>query len=239
MKLDIIKESLKPSTAYMLRNDGKLFELNGIHPYVLSTFDDYDIEENIDLLFSSLKDLQWFYDNIDDLSFKDDVSKFLYVVYYNPEYFGDYKSKIERFNMPLIEYYCSKEECEALIQKIDAESNQQFCRVRTSDMFIGGNNKSIYFRISSVRFNWFNIIWDLVYNNRNFISDVTISRDGTEDLFYEHNGHIIENMPVEEFINLSGKPVFENLNKFFKAKSLHESIGTMNTIRFMRRITFY
>lgn len=231
MKLNI-KESFKSATAYMLRNDGKVFEFPSMHPYLILPDSNFSIDENIDLLLYAPRDLEWFYENMDS-DFKTDVSKLLYSIYNNPQYFGDYRKNIDAINIPLIECTYDKEYTIELYKKISAESNQKFCRFRTSDLYGGGSNKSIYFRISSVRFNWFNLIWELVYKNKNFISNITIVRDSVEgDYFYKHKGKIFNEMPIDEFLTLSGNPIIESADKLIKGGSLNSAFGRCNLIRF-------
>ena len=99
--------------------------------------------------------------------------------------------------------------------------NNEFCRVRAGGLVDSGSNLGdIYFRISSTGFNWFDVIWAFVYENQHRIDNVTIVRDNNNfdnsyDV-YKHNGAAIDKMPVDDFINLSGHPVFEKLQKVGK-----------------------
>lgn len=94
--------------------------------------------------------------------------------------------------------------------------NQEFLRARYGGMYdsdnIGGGE--MYFRISSTGYNWFPVIWEFVYNNRNRISNVTVVKDpestGMKGMYLQHNGEKIDHMPVDEFINLSGRPVMDS-----------------------------
>lgn len=252
MKLHIIEESLKSSTAYMLRNDGKLFELSEIHPYILPPHIRFNSNVNvirgaIEIIFdhtvNDINPILWFYNNSANSDFKRDVNCLLYLIYNNVDYFGDYREQIDELHIPLTETYGSIKETIALLCKINADANQEFCRVRTSNIFWGGNNNDIYFRISSINFNWFNIIWELVYRNRDFISNVTIVKDSSKDegtkYIYNYNGHIFNRMPTKDFLTLSGKPVIESNNsdcddELLHGKSLKESLGDMNIIRFIQ-----
>ena len=81
-------------------------------------------------------------------------------------------------------------------------------------MYYGGSGNGIYFRISSIDFNWFNLIWEIVYKNKDYISDVTIVADeqsGKKPKFYNLNGPV-NKMPVKNFIWLKGNPIVETLN---------------------------
>ena len=90
-----------------------------------------------------------------------------------------------------------------LFRELNALTNQEFCRIRTGPSNQVTDKNDIYFRISSNNFNWFDLIWATVYDNRNFLDKVIISTDlqaTGRDVFY------IDKMPVDEFINIKGKP---------------------------------
>lgn len=94
--------------------------------------------------------------------------------------------------------------------------NQEFLRARYGGMYDSDNTSGgeMYFRISSTGYNWFPVIWEFVYNNRNRISNVTVVKDpestGMKGMYLQHNGEKIDHMPVDEFINLSGRPVMDS-----------------------------
>lgn len=93
--------------------------------------------------------------------------------------------------------------------------NQEFLRARYGGMYdTSSGDKSIYFRISSTGFNWFPIIWDFVYSNHSQINSVTIVKDpeatGIGNRYLVHGGTKIDHIPTDDFINLSGRPVFDS-----------------------------
>lgn len=96
------------------------------------------------------------------------------------------------------------------------ELNQEFLRARFGGMYNTNSSSSeMVFRISSIGFNWYNIIWQFVYERYNSISNVTIVRDeeatGAVDYVYTNNsGDRYWMMPVKDFIEESGSPVVEN-----------------------------
>ncbi len=100
---------------------------------------------------------------------------------------------------------------------INAELNQEFLRARYGGMYNSRNySKEMVFRVSSRGFNWFDIIWEFVYENKNTIDCVTIVRDeestGKSDV-YSYRGEQFNAMPIDEFINLSGRPIIENMKR--------------------------
>ena len=103
----------------------------------------------------------------------------------------------------------SIEEHNDLCLKIRRSIDQQFCRVR-----YGGklntvkDSKSLWFRISSVGFNWRNVIYNFVsdLSRSRPISDISICRDqesdNTEaDYFYKtKDGRQYYHMPIQEYL---------------------------------------
>lgn len=125
-----------------------------------------------------------------------------------------YKNTLNNELKDLIILYREKPNVKDL-ERIGDLTNQEFCRVRTSNYKYryGGNNGEIYFRISSVGFNWFDLIWSTVATYRNFITNVSIMKDyatfGEQFVYYKINGHETKHMPTNEFLTLSGSPIIE------------------------------
>lgn len=207
-------EELKSATPYMLRNDGKLLECGSVHPYVLYHIQD-SLDKNIQHLVSHLDYLNWFYDNTNSVNIKEEI-KSLVQSLVKSDYITDFDADSISFNFDTDKYVTDKDSLEELLIEVNSLTNQEFCKVRTSNMRFGGSSGDIYFRISSVNFNWFDIIWNLVNNNKNFITSVTVCKDtqtfGGRVEFYKVNGKILNQMPIDEFLTLSGNPVIENFN---------------------------
>lgn len=92
--------------------------------------------------------------------------------------------------------------------------NQQFCRVRYGGQYDTHNgNNTIWFRISSVGYNWANTIYVFASENRRKwnIEKITICRDyesdhgdvnGKPEYFYKaKDGSVYYDMPIDEFLN--------------------------------------
>ena len=120
------------------------------------------------------------------------------------------------------------------------ELNQEFLRARYGGMYntVVGSREMV-FRVSSMGFNWFNIIWNFVENNKSKIDCVTICADeestGREAYYYNHNGTIFYRTPVDEFIMLSGNPIVEKLKKnpvykiyLAEGRSLYDAFSSKN-----------
>lgn len=104
--------------------------------------------------------------------------------------------------------------------------NQQFCRVRYGGQYnsVAGNNE-IWFRVSSVDYNWANTIYIFTSSiHRSYrISQITICRDSESDegfhsdseYFYKaKDGTLYKHMPIEEYLEEEHEynPVFESIN---------------------------
>lgn len=180
-------ESVTPTTPYMLRNDGELLKCGEVHPYIKSS-----LTQSFENVYKELEKhahwVEWFKVN----------------------------SKQER-----VKVLCDKFLKEGLDEKefneLNDLTNQEFCRVRTSNykMKFGGDNGEIYFRISSKNFNWFDLIWKVVADNKNSIKNVTVMRDtqslGGKDFdYYEIKGVKLTHIDVDTFLTLSGNPVIED-----------------------------
>lgn len=79
----------------------------------------------------------------------------------------------------------------------------------------GGTSDEIYFQIGSEGFNWFPLIWQVVYDNKNFISNVTICKD--QNVFGNYvscylDGEALEHIPVDEFLMCNGNPTIEKFD---------------------------
>ena len=79
--------------------------------------------------------------------------------------------------------------------------------MRTSSLLYGGTSKDIFFRISSIDFNWFPVIRNVVNDNKNFISTITVCKDsntfGNPFEAYKVKDVTLKNIPVEEFLEIS------------------------------------
>lgn len=247
MSIKLIK-SIKAATPYMLRNDGKLLSCGDIHPYIKYIIQDSDTNQIIDLFTSYPEHLKWFYNNTNKSVIKRDIIDFIsMIINVNPYNFSNNLLSKLKLNYDANNMSGSQFDIEQLFEKLNDETNQEFCRVRTSNMRYGGTDNSIYFRISSIGFNWFDLIWTVVYNNRNFIETVTICKDtqslGGSLTFYKHAGRIMSNIPIDDFINLPGNPVFEKTNIFAKrlnsGASLEETFGEYHPFHIRKCINLF
>ena len=210
--------SLQKATPYMLRNDGELLTCGDIHPYIYYNAFNDEYEELIYLLNNNY--LQWFYNNTLNDETKEKIASLLFSILRCEEL-----EQLHAGAKKIIEELALKEPNEVIEDKsqifdifydLNNVTNQEFCRVRTSSLKYGGKSNNVYFRISSIHFNWFDLIWKLLFDNQSFVKDVTICKDqqtfGGRFEPYKIKGKSINNMPVEEFLTLEGNPVIEKFN---------------------------
>lgn len=209
------------SVAWMLRKDGKAIQVP-VHAYG-------DEEDSEYILMNA----EWLYNNTSSSETKSDIINLLAVYAVNNDCIdvstfvnyiieNDYLQikvkfleKISNNLEKAIDLTISGKNYdeEYLNKKVINDLNQEFCRVRAGGAYDSdGSLGDLYFRTSSSNFNWFDIIWEFVYNlyKQNKVKTVTIVRDKestNEDKVYYNR------MPVEEFITLSGHPYIESINR--------------------------
>lgn len=191
-------EKIKLATPYMIRNDGKLIECSPMHPYIKYFHE--SIEECINKLSTKrLSSLYWFYENTN----KDKTKETIEIVL---KYFLEHNliGNIQ-INIPMDTYLSSDEEIEDFINILNADTNQEFLRMRTSSLLFGGNSKDVYFRISSIDFNWNLIIYDVIEKYKDQIDNITICEDsntfGNGFNILKINNIKINHMETQLFLN--------------------------------------
>ena len=246
IKVPLNESQLEVSSAYMLNNRGELLQCGLVHPYIKYIVQSGDKKEIESLFNSRLNDLLWFYKNTKDDELKGDIDTLVNSVISNDTYGIDEEIRqwcSREFNLETDNKIPYVEVIENLFLEINNKCNQEFCRVRTSHMKAPiGNSGDIYFRISSVGFNWFNIIWKIVYDNRSFVESVSICTDtqstGKPVQFYMWGGNVINRMPTQDFIKLPGNPIIESgngpLDMLKRGYSLNEALGDISSIHINR-----
>lgn len=235
-------KTLEISSAYMLNNKGDLLTCGVVHPYIKYIIQNNNKQEIEDLFNERLNNLLWFYDNTLNTFLIEDIEIFVSSVINSDNYKIDKNIKercISQISIDNDRVIKDVSTIEELFLNINHECNQEFCRVRTSHMKAPiGTSGDVYFRISSVGFNWFNLIWNVTHTNYNFVDSVTICTDtqstGKPLQFYRWHGKSINKMPTEKFITLSGNPIIESKNAILKmlsdGHSLNESFGQCSYI---------
>jgi len=223
--------------AWMIRNDGKIFPVLS-HLYGNS-------EEVEETLYAA----EWLYDSTKNNSTKNLIIKFIaswidktnhtdpisrpemiMVEIDKRKYRILSKSFITKISEEIIN--ASIEDLETLNDLIIKELNQEFLRARIGGIYnTSSTSGECYFRVSSIDFNWFNIIYQFVYNHKD-IKYVTICRDeestGSNE-YYRHGSYIFNNLPIEEFLMIPGNPIVEKLD------SLLETYSKMNYRRIIMK----
>lgn len=229
------------ATAWMLRSDGKAFPVE-VHLYSDGDWVSLaDIASFIIKTDSQDQDLMrkvivyWMISLFEDHE-DEDMSKV--IADYLQKYPEDIKYKLtideymKIFNdmnhdMPIRDmlesfHNVNYDEVESQVLK---SLNQQFCRVRFGGQYdTKPGNPTIWFRISSAGFDWYNIIYQFVadYKNKLGIKYITICRDPESDgldtrvaPFYKaKDGTLYQDMSINEFMSEEhgSNPVFESVS---------------------------
>ena len=223
------------ANAWMIRYDGKEIPVT-VHIYGSTE----DVEET---LYAS----EWLYNNTTDSSVKEQIRSL--VATYAHELDPDAKpAELEDTMLYQIKHLPYKTVTPEFVKQLDLEHakinaninavntavndalNQEFLRARYGGMYdTDSDGGEIYFRISSINYNWFPVIWEFVYKNKNRFKNVTVVKDpeatGMKNMYLSHNGKKIDHMPTDEFINLSGRPVMDSYG------SVSEWFSDMNMLR--------
>ena len=115
---------------------------------------------------------------------------------------------------------------ESISDTIKKSLNQQFCRVRYGGQYKSKGTSDIWFRISSVGFNWADIIYiftaenyrklhvDTIYICRDYESDNGEELDKSEYFYKAKDGAVYFNMPIDEYLQEEHEhsPVFSSVN---------------------------
>lgn len=206
------------NNAYMIRQDGEAYPVK-IHLYgspdayeetawaaewlYNHTTEDYTKEECLKIIHSwILNDVSTEFDKQEILDYIDDLGYLVVSKDFINKHFEDIKDAND-----------INDDIQSLNEEVNYLLNQEFLRARYGGRLdTQKGSREMVFRVSSSGFNWFNVIWEFVYNHKNEIDSVTICKDlestGKED-FYRHNGKEFNKMPVDEFIALSGRPIVE------------------------------
>lgn len=229
--------SMKPTTPYMLRRDGKLLECGSIHPYI-----NYDIykpgKESLEFLLNERPEfLRWFYKNTSSPETKEAINDLATMSLASTDLqLTDEARELLESNYDIREDVngekVSLDILLSVFNNLNDITNQEFCRVRTSHIKAPyGMNGDTYFRISSEGFNWYPLIYNIVSQNESFVESITITNDtqalGGRLEFYKHKGMIIHHMQADTFLTLSGNPLIESYANYIdeevaKGKTLNE-----------------
>ena len=160
------------------------------------------------LLKERFESLLWFHENGNK-----DIKNYIEILVTScPEY----GYTVPQNNIKKSEYIIEAEkDLFVFLTTLNNETNQQFCRVSMSSLLFGGTSDEVCFRIGSEGFNWFPLIWQVVYDNKNFISNITICKD--QNVFGKYvscylDGEAMEHIPVDEFLMRNGNSTIEKMD---------------------------
>lgn len=236
--------NLRPQTPYMINKKGEILECGSIHPYILYNVKN-DFRINLIDFINNSQWLDWFVKNskqdlnylindclqcIADVFVNDAEIDIFWNFGFNKDdlfiwepLFKKYNITPKKLNFLIDTNYVAT--CKAMWGDLNSKYNNEFLRMRTSNLYKYGTGNGIYFRISSFEFNWFNIIWEICAKYKNQISAITIVADrqagktiGTGTDYYVLGGKTVDNLPLEEFLTLPGNPVVEHWDNDYEVK---------------------
>lgn len=253
--IEIITESysLIVDKPYMMRNDGKVFEVKydnrriADHPYLLRNPENINIDDAKSLIMNGIGDIDWFYKHTNSGYTQKLISRF---VEYAIKYIDDMQnngevsaSYADKKNKDLSKYLSSTPQIvattdgmngmlDALLNANEAV-NQEFLRFRTGITSNNSTKLNVYFRVSSVGFNWSTLIDNLILNNYNIISDITITKDPWALGNYESysiKGKDIVAMSIDDWMNYGNNAIIESCFSLNKSDKINKYLKEGLTI---------
>lgn len=228
--------SLVVDKPYMMRNDGKVFEVKydnrriADHPYLLRNPENTGIDDAKSLIMGGVDDIDWFYKHTNSGYAQKLISRF---VEYAIKFVSDLRdigevsaSYADKKNKELSKYLSSTPQIvatddgingmlDALIIANEAV-NQEFLRFRTGKDPNNSTKLNLYFRVSSIGFDWVNLIDNFILDNYSAISSITITRDpwalGNYEA-YTVGGKDTIVMSVDEWLRHGKNAIIESIQK--------------------------
>lgn len=224
--------SLSAGTPYMMRNDGEIFTCGGkIHPYI-----NYDVDDRHNYLLMEdgryAQWWQWFYDHTQLENVRELIVQCLKILY--SRWKMGYKWLPKRYEKEVFPHFsiddhsfmedATYDDFIKLSNTLNDLVNQEFLRFRIGGYVVDeGHSDEIYFRVSSQGFNWFNLIWTLVYHlQKNGLRYITATKDRqalhTKEVI-KYRGVAIDHLDVDTFINLPGNPIIEKIERLVNRRT--------------------
>lgn len=218
----------KSGTPYMMRNDGEVFEVSYSergpvdHPYIVDRARRQERDFIPDSLTEMRKCFKWFFDHTGSRALKKYIQNY-YLALIESNFNGVATNQPLRQttesefdlthtqSIPTIEM--SLEGAQLALPIIEESANQEFLRFRFQAESQGLN---MYCRVSSVDFNWYDNLCIFLFGCYRQLSTITITTDalaGMENKIKRYKGQPFIQMPINEFLTLSGHPMVEQLNQ--------------------------
>ena len=232
---------LKKDSAYMLTRSGELISTEPYlirHP-ILGYVECLDWDNALD---ASYGDWLWCFKHVENPAIRKGIQALFWSFIYGDKmserdwsHFDDKQTVIDDFELEGAEFTeYDMDLGYEFVNAVQNALNQDFCQVRTSSPWGFQNTLDgcIYIRITSDGFNWFDLIWRLLLDNKNAYETVTVDKcekgefDPKSMAVYEIKGKRIDHMPIDEFLTLSDNPVLESDSQPFFAinKKLNEAL---------------
>lgn len=221
-------------TPYMMRNDGVIFDLkkDGLrdHPYIMRNPEEVSIQDITTLLSpQQLAAIKWFYEHTNSGYTQKNISMlttYLYKYLNDLQERGEITTTYMKSRQDVISQYVNQTIFDSISNTdyiddmlnelliVNESVNQEFLRFRTGTNPHSSNKLSLYFRVSSVGFDWSDLIDKFIVDNYNRIADITISKDpwalGSMEA-YAIKGQDITVMSAEEWISVGKDAIIESL----------------------------
>lgn len=222
---------------YMMRNDGEVFKVEyknrriAGHPYIVRNPEDISIQDAKISIMNGLDDIDWFFNHTKSKHTQDSISRFceyaINVLLREMLNSGEAsKQFVDKKTAELSKYITSSpnvvpieggedEMLDALL--IANESvNQEFLRFRTGKDPNNSTKLNLYFRVSSIGFDWATLIDNFILENYPSISSITITKDPWALGNYESygiNGKDIIILGVDDWLSYGKNVIIESIQK--------------------------
>lgn len=224
--------SLSGDKPLIVRNDGQVFEIKYDrrvfpidHPYLIKDANHTSMEDITDLLYNRFHCFVWFYEHTGKGTTQQNMRYFIEHVIAHLDYFAPREEDKERLLSEFIPYrdadrrravfpVGAAEDTLTTLININNATNQEFLRFRTQTPFYGGNQVEVFFKVSSVGFDWGKIIENIIYSHAPQIKDIIIATDTwalPQSKTYEAGGSPLIQITPSEFMELNRTPVIESL----------------------------
>lgn len=105
------------------------------------------------------------------------------------------------------------EQFEDDLDKANDTLNQAILRGRIGGLHFSTNSEDLYIRVSSVYYDWTDIIYEYLYKHPELTGDIIITRDHQADAFSDGKDIPIDTMTIEEFKSSAKNHLVESIDK--------------------------
>lgn len=223
--------SLSGSKPLIVRNDGQVFDIKYDrrvypldHPYLIKDANHTSMQDVSDLIHNKFHCFTWFYTHTGKGATQQALRYFIEHVVTYIDHFASNEQDKENLLSEFIPYRETErripfpvgalEDTLTTLINVNNATNQEFLRFRVQENFYGGNQVEVFFKVSSIGFDWGPIIEDIIFSHAPQIKNITIATD-TGALPYSKNyevkGQPLIQITPQDFMELNHTPVVESL----------------------------